>query len=101
MMPIALPPVSVISLATLSTAALSRWPLTTTFAPARANNLAIARPILRPDPVMSAVRPASGLPSNIMEDLSNFQHHGGAVGRRKLDYCCKKARVDVAIRSAH
>lgn len=45
------------SAATRSTATRSRWPLTTILAPASANASARARPILRPDPVTSAVRP--------------------------------------------
>src|SRR5678815_5545594 len=58
---IALPPKPSISLTTLSMASCLRWPLTTTFAPARAKCSAIDLPIFWPEPVTMAVRPASGL----------------------------------------
>jgi hypothetical protein len=54
-----LPEVAVISSTTESTAPPSWCPFTTTLAPSAARASAMARPMLRPEPVTTAVRPAS------------------------------------------
>ena len=53
------PPAASISFTTASASALLERTLTTTAAPPLASSSAMARPMLRPAPVMTATRPAS------------------------------------------
>ena len=64
------------SLATSSTFARFCRPLTATLAPSSANAIAIALPMLRPDPVTSATFPSSFTPASI-ECLPTAQSHYG------------------------
>ncbi len=62
---IALPPLLSISFTTASASARLLRTLTTTAAPADASSSAMARPMLRPAPVMTATRPASSLSGHL------------------------------------
>src|SRR5437868_10814092 len=63
------PPAARISLAVSSTIARSPRPLTTTAAPSAASRMAIAFPILLPEPVMIATLPASACASAISASI--------------------------------
>src|SRR4051812_46583282 len=94
---IALPPLPSISLTTASASARFCRTLTTTAAPPAASSSAMARPMLRPAPVMTATRPCSSW-SGISLSLQRGQIDPSAeyVGR-KLERGLRTRRIIAAV----
>src|SRR3954471_17773536 len=94
---IALPPLPSISLTTASASARFCRTLTTTAAPPAASSSAMARPMLRPAPVMTATRPFSSW-SGISLSLQRGQIDPSAeyVGR-KLERGLRTRRIIAAV----
>ena len=87
---IAWPPLLSISFTTASASARLLRTLTTTAAPAEASSSAMARPMLRPAPVMTATRPASSLSGIFPQPFHVIPGHAEGVNpesRTKFPSC--------------